>query len=161
MSLCPCGSRLDYSGCCGLYIEEANRPETPEALMRSRYTAYTKANIAYILKTMRGKPLIDFNESEARQWAEQVGWLDLKILESQYSPEQPSKGFVEFIARYHISGQIKSIHERSEFLLDDGQWYYIDSHPPLGKPAKTPRIAQNAPCFCGSSKKYKNCHGKK
>ncbi|MCE3044292.1 YchJ family protein [Legionella sp. 16cNR16C] len=162
MNFCPCGSQLDYTVCCGILIDQGGKPATPEALMRSRYTAYTKANIPYIVKTMKGKPLAHFNESDAKEWAEQADWLGLEVLEALFPCEKANQGFVEFVARYHQSGLIKSIHERSEFLLDEGQWYYIDGHPPHHtRPTKTQRMSQNTACFCGSLKKYKNCHGRK
>ena len=34
--------------CCGSYIEGEKKASTPEVLMRSRYTAYTKGEIEYI-----------------------------------------------------------------------------------------------------------------
>jgi SEC-C motif-containing protein len=99
-------------------------PKTPEALMRSRYSAYALANIDYIKKTMKGKPLAKFNESEAKAWAMTVKWLKLKIIKvSDTSPEQ---GFVEFIAKFIDHGQHLALHENSEFQLIDGQWFYVD-----------------------------------
>ena len=69
MSLCPCGSQHLYDSCCGLYLDKKQKPQTPEQLMRSRYTAYSVANIDYIKNTMQGNPLIGFNEQEAEKWA--------------------------------------------------------------------------------------------
>ena len=40
--LCPCGSGELYEKCCGVYHSGAAVPETPEQLMRSRYSAYVK-----------------------------------------------------------------------------------------------------------------------
>ena len=51
MPHCSCGSGRDYVTCCQPYVEGRAHPETPEALMRSRYTAYTMADIDYIEKT--------------------------------------------------------------------------------------------------------------
>ena len=66
---CSCGSNSTYLQCCGQFIDGLSLPITPEALMRSRYTAYTLADIAYIKKTMRGKATIGFDETEAGHWA--------------------------------------------------------------------------------------------
>lgn len=74
MTICPCGLQ-DYSDCCALYHTGERIPPTPEALMRSRYAAYALANIDYIKKTMRGKVLLGFNESNAKAWAESVKLL--------------------------------------------------------------------------------------
>ena len=49
-ALCPCGSGLTLAECCGPKI--AGEPAaTPEALMRSRYTAYALGDDAYVLAT--------------------------------------------------------------------------------------------------------------
>ncbi len=39
--LCPCGSNKPYTDCCARYVEGNKHAPTAEALMRSRYTAYT------------------------------------------------------------------------------------------------------------------------
>ena len=37
---CPCGG-ASYASCCSRYIDSATPAPTAEALMRSRYSAYT------------------------------------------------------------------------------------------------------------------------
>src|SRR5690606_37462745 len=47
---CPCGSGANYGDCCQpLHIGAAAR--SPEALMRSRYTAFVSRDSAYLLDT--------------------------------------------------------------------------------------------------------------
>jgi SEC-C motif-containing protein len=48
--LCPCQSEKSYKDCCKPFVDEQALPQTPEQLMRSRYTAYSQAHIAYIKK---------------------------------------------------------------------------------------------------------------
>lgn len=127
--------------------------------MRSRYTAYTQANMTYIKNTMTGQPLLGFNEQEVSQWAGKVDWLGLTVINSQGHPDNPDRGYVEFLANLRDGGKLQAIHERSEFLRQDGQWFYCAAHKPLyAKPHHKRVIARNAPCPCGSQKKYKNCH---
>ncbi|MBN9232020.1 MAG: preprotein translocase subunit SecA [Legionella sp. 40-6] len=154
MPLCPCGSLNAYQECCKRFIDSAMLPETPEQLMRSRYTAYTQGKIDYIQHTMKDKALIDFNPDEAKEWALSVHWMSLKIIDAPSAPE--SVGYVEFKASYRHQDTINYIHERSEFHKIDKQWYYVDGimNPPRHK---APR---NSPCPCGSGKKFKNCHDK-
>ena len=128
MSVCPCGSALGYLACCGQYIESKKFPETPEQLMRSRYSAYTLACIPYIKKTMRGKALLGFQAKEARGWAKRVVWLGLRVQNAYF--EHPDKGFVEFIARFREGVEEKSIHEISEFQRVKGGWFYVDGRSP-------------------------------
>ena len=50
---CPCGSPRSFDSCCGPFHSGGERnPPTAEALMRSRYTAYARADIDYIARTL-------------------------------------------------------------------------------------------------------------
>jgi len=157
MSLCPCGSQINYKQCCGVFIEKNQVPQTPEQLMRSRYSAYCQAKIDYIKNTMKGKALIGFNESETQQWAKSVAWTGLKVIQSYM--EAPETGFVEFSASFMENNQIKTIHELSEFHLEDNVWFYVDGKNAPSKVNKQ-KISRNSPCPCGSGRKFKNCHDK-
>ncbi|MDP1602594.1 MAG: YchJ family metal-binding protein [Legionella sp.] len=159
---CPCGSKLTYNHCCGLYIDQLKNAPTPEALMRSRFTAFTQANIGYIKDTMRSNALVGFDEQETEHWASRVRWIDLKIINTFPELLKEAQGFVEFIAAFDdVDGKRQAIHERSEFQLLDGKWYYTQGFIPA--PTKTSKkmpVPRNSPCPCGSQKKYKNCHGR-
>lgn len=126
MTVCPCGSQKIYSACCGLYIDNAVLPPTPEALMRSRYTAYSQANIDYIAQTMKGRAAQGFNISNALQWAQQVQWLRLEVIKVSPLTNSGKLGHVEFIAHFRLQGKAQRIHEVSEFHLENGRWYYVD-----------------------------------
>jgi len=158
MTLCPCGSTKTYEQCCGLYLDKNKVPETPEQLMRSRYTAYSLANISYIGQTMKGKALIGFDELETKKSVSKNTWLSLEVVQSYL--ENSDKGFVEFIASFLDRNQVKKIHELSEFHRINNKWFYVDgTHQPITKNSKQ-IISRNAPCSCGSGKKFKNCHEK-
>lgn len=118
---CPCGNGNRYETCCGPYIEGKVFPPTPEALMRSRYTAYTRANIDYIIKTMKPPASDGFNAVEAKAWARGVKWKKLEVIHTQYDEH---KGTVEFIAYYNRH----KLHEVSQFRCDDGVWFYVDGN---------------------------------
>ena len=153
---CTCGSQQDYTCCCGLYIEGNQIAPLPEALMRSRYTAYTQANISYIKNTMKGKPLIGFDEVAAKHWADTVNWVGLTIVNTSIPHDE--LGSVEFIAKFIEGEKLKSIHEISEFRCDHGVWYYIGGNL---QPTTNKGLSRNALCPCDSQKKFKNCHAKK
>lgn len=121
---CPCGSQLQYANCCGLYIKNKMNAPSPETLMRSRYTAYTQANIDYIEKTMMGPAAKNFNRESAKQWAETVKWQRLKVISAPKTIND--EGFVEFKAYYKVQGRSHVLHEISEFHKVDGQWFYVD-----------------------------------
>src|SRR5579864_6052266 len=152
MQPCPCGADADYAVCCGPFIDGSKLPETPEKLMRSRYTAYTQANIDYITKTMKGPAEDKFDADAAQSFAKRVEWQKLEVIETA---GDDSKGFVEFLAHFRMKGQRHVIHERSEFHFENDRWYYYDGVPPPVSPAKANHIGRNDPCLCGSGKKYK------
>lgn len=121
--LCPCGSKLFEDFCCMPFISGDMIPDTPEKLMRSRYTAYTYANIPYIINTMAERALIDFDQDEAFQWAKSVKWLKLEVIRSNIF--DGVSGLVEFKAYYRYKNKKHCLHEVSEFKLTDNAWIYV------------------------------------
>ncbi len=148
MKLCPCSSGKNFADCCEPFIRGDSLPETPEKLMRSRYTAYSLANMDYIARTMQGVPLENFDKENAEKWAKSVEWQKLKVLNASV---EPPHGFVEFMVYYSDNGKNQILHEKSEFLLVNDRWYYVDG--------ETPKIGRNDLCPCGSQKKFKKCCG--
>lgn len=156
---CVCGATRSYADCCGLFIETGRAAPTPEALMRSRYTAFTQSNIAYLIATMRGAASQGFNEAETREWASHVKWHKLEVLGTRVSGND---GTVEFKAYFTHHHQLQLMHEISQFKLIDGCWYYVDGQSQYEDNATstTRKIGRNDPCSCGSNIKYKKCCGK-
>lgn len=155
MSFCPCGSQNPYDQCCGLYLDQKHNPQTPEQLMRSRYTAYSQGNSDYIKNTMKGKALIGFDEAAKKELNQGITWLSLQVIESSIT--HPNLGYVRFSARYLENNQIKIIEELSEFHKENEIWYYVDGVMPPR--VKEPKVGRNNACPCGSGKKFKRCHG--
>lgn len=148
MQHCPCGTGKYYQECCGVFIEGQQKPSTPEALMRSRYTAYTQANTDYLLKTMKSPAKDRFDAELSANWAKRVQWIRLEV---KAASMEDTQGVVEFIAYFKEKGKLGTIHERSNFRFEDGAWYYVDGkHLSLN-------INRNDLCPCGSGKKYKKC----
>lgn len=152
---CPCGSEKLYSACCGPYIEGKQAAPTPETLMRSRYSAFTLAEVDYIANTMRGPVAAQFEAEGTRKWTQQVTWLGLQVNKAPPVLDNHTQGFVEFTIRYRFQGKIETIHENSEFEYENGRWYYVDGHTPQRD--KAVKIGRNDPCPCGSGKKFKKC----
>ncbi len=135
---CPCESGRTYFECCGPFHafiragaaaavppdaahSEAVHAATPEALMRSRYSAYVLGLIDYLLATWH--PSTTPGELELSP----VKWLGLEVREHEQSGDA---GVVEFVARYrsydHAGGRAERLHEISRFVRSEGRWYYID-----------------------------------
>lgn len=126
-TLCPCGTGKQYPACCGRYIDDLELPATAEALMRSRYSAYTQANIPYIQQTMRGLAAEGFDALAAESWAKTAKWRRLQVLRSFADSQHNEIAYVSFTAYYIWQGKPQSLHETSEFRLIDGRWYYTCS----------------------------------
>lgn len=124
MNPCFCGSQKSSLECCSEYIGRNRPAPTPEKLMRSRYTAFVLGQLDYIEKTMKGPALENFNRLETKRWLSCVKWLELKIYNSEFS--FGTRAYVEFEAFFIENQRITSIHEKSEFLFENGHWFYVN-----------------------------------
>ncbi|TPV59808.1 hypothetical protein FJ444_06500 [Aestuariibacter sp. GS-14] len=148
---CFCCSGQSYEHCCKPYHMGTHHAPTPEALMRSRYSAYCLQNWPYILNTYAEKTRSTLTEAMLAEHADEQTWLHLTIhARDGLGPEQ-----VDFSAYYAISKQCYVLHETSDFIKENGCWRYVTGllHQDTGKLS----TGRNDPCFCNSGKKYKQC----
>ena len=153
---CLCGSNLAYGECCQLFHSGEKIPTTAEALMRSRYTAYALRDGAYLQATWdvtKRPERIDFSR-------ENIEWLRLEITETKKGGANDSKGLVTFKAYYRHDGEEHVMNEISRFTKHEGRWFYLDGViKSIGKVGQQTNLGKNAPCACGSGKKFKRCCG--
>jgi len=118
---CPCGSNGSYDDCCGRYLDAGESPPTAEALMRSRYTAYTLMREPYLLASWypATRPA-----SLALGQGPAVNWLGLEV--KRHEQPDSEHAIVEFVARYKIGGRAHRLHETSRFVREDDRWFYVD-----------------------------------
>ncbi len=161
METCPCGSGTNYDQCCEPLINGKTEAQTAEALMRSRYCAYVKAEIDHIFNTTHKDQRGQFNHKESEAWARKTDWHSLEICRTEAGDDGDQTGLVEFIARYRNKGKLAHHHEVAEFKREDGKWYFYDGHAPTYEQVvrKGTKTGRNDPCPCGSGKKYKKCCG--
>lgn len=158
--LCPCGSGKPFDQCCGPILAGAPAA-TPEALMRSRYTAYAKRNYIHLRRSLSAEQQADFSEQDARQWAESSEWLGLDVTATEGGAETDQEGTVDFVARFRTAGEERKHVEKARFTREDGRWVYAGMIVPKAEPVRreSPKVGRNDPCPCGSGKKYKKCCG--
>jgi SEC-C motif domain protein len=134
---CPCGG-ASFAACCGPYIAGDAVPQSAEALMRSRYTAYTQGNEAYLRATWHRTTVPKetiVQENEPLQWLglEVKSALRLRQRKAEL-PENQDADTVEFVARYKINGRAHRLHEVSRFVREDAdgvaRWFYLDGSFP-------------------------------
>jgi SEC-C motif-containing protein len=134
---------MPEAACCGRY-HRGERAPTAVALMRSRYTAYVRGEIDYLVDTEAG------------------GERDVAgVVEFIARGVTAGRGFVQ---------RERSRFRR----VDGAWFYVDDRGSPAGgsaagggrglidgnAPARSGRaVGRNEPCPCGSGKKYKRCHG--
>jgi SEC-C motif-containing protein len=107
--------------------------------MRSRYTAYVRGAIDYLIATQDVSTRATIDVAAVRTWSRETRWQGLEIVTSE---ERGDEGIVEFVAR-----------GVTRFRRSEGRWYYVDGVVEL------PKAGRNDPCPCGSGMKYKRCHG--
>jgi SEC-C motif-containing protein len=118
-----------YADCCGHWHDALLRGEyapTPEALMRSRYSAYALAQgrgaappgmTEYLMKTWHPSTVPGDLELGP------MNWTGLDILQHE---ARGDAGVVEFVAHHKINGRAGQLHEVSRFVREAGAWLYVD-----------------------------------
>ncbi|CBG88532.1 YchJ family protein [Citrobacter rodentium] len=148
--LCPCGSAVEYSLCCHRYVSGEQVAPDPSHLMRSRYCAFVMKDADYLIRTWHPAcQAAAFRDDIVAGFAS-TEWLGLTLFEHIRS-EDDKTGYVSFVARYREHGKTGAIIERSRFIKENGEWYYIDG--------TRPQFGRNDACPCGSGKKFKKCCG--
>lgn len=121
--------------------------------MRSRYTAFCQGNIDYLIATHHPTQRRIDDRMTLRQSIQTTTWLGLTIVAAEQGQPKDDVGTVEFVAVFQTDG-VQQLHERSQFVKQNGRWFYLRGEilPPW-----VPK--RNEPCWCGSGKKFKQCHG--
>ncbi len=117
---CPCGSETEFKACCGPYLAGGLAP-TALALMRSRYTAYSRGDIAYLMRTWHpgfAPAGLDLNPVTV--------WTRLRILGTTAGGPDEMVGTVHFRAHYREGTERGAQEENSRFSKVDGAWLYED-----------------------------------
>jgi SEC-C motif-containing protein len=138
-SACPCGGRA-FADCCAPFLAGAQLPASAEALMRSRYTAYTLRDEAYLRATWhpdtRPAPRL-FDADEGLTWLGLEVKSDLRLrkrkqahADAEKSDAGAESATVEFVARYKVGGRAHRLHEVSRFVREQGRWLYVDGSFP-------------------------------
>ncbi|MBL4940818.1 MAG: SecC motif-containing protein [Colwellia sp.] len=175
-NLCFCGSTQRFSCCCQLLIEQKAFPQTPEQLMRSRFSAYVVGNSPYIYATYAKSSQASQSLKEIDDWSNSCTWIALHIhsgsdIAQIDSPEQ----FVEFSAFYVANNTLCELRENSRFIVEinttnenqNPHWCYLDGD--IIKHSELAQITRKELCPCNNyptawtikkKKKFKQCCGR-
>jgi len=159
MTPCPCGSARGLDDCCGPIIAGTPAP-TAEALMRSRYSAYTLGKFDYLADTLAPELRGDFDVDEAAASFENTRWEGLEVRAVTAGAAGDRTGTVEFMARFRLGNERRMHHEMASFRREGEAWVFDGGEMnPKGPPRQVVKVGRNEPCPCGSGKKFKKCCG--
>lgn len=146
-SPCPCGSPHSYAACCQP-LHQGQPATSAEALMRSRYSAYTLGLVDYLIATTLPAQQSGLDSAAIAEWSRSSQWLGLEVAQAV---EQGDQAEVQFVARWaDASGVAQAHREHSAFVRKQQRWYFID-------PGVALNHGRNEPCPCGSGRKFKQC----
>ncbi|MEM7141158.1 MAG: YchJ family metal-binding protein, partial [Actinomycetota bacterium] len=103
---CPCGSP-SFVACCGPILAGADAP-TAEALMRSRYTAFSRSDAAYLAHSWAPEQRPATIHLDRRR-----EWTGLEIVDVVAGRQLDATGIVEFVASYRDADGPGAMRERS------------------------------------------------
>lgn len=119
--------------------------------MRSRYAAFAKKLSDYLIKTRHPDKRHLDSPLQLEESFRSTRWLGLTVLSKENGEATDSSGYVSFAARYEDQQGENTLYERSLFRKEGDQWRYVEGDFNIGR---------NDPCWCGSGKKFKKCHGR-
>ena len=125
MTPCPCGSGRTHEACCGVLhaafaAGQGLTAPTPEALMRSRYSAFVLDLRPYLLATWHPST----RPAELEPPEPGLKWLGLDV--KRAAMQDADHGTVEFVARSKLGGRAHRLQETSRFVRENGEWFYLD-----------------------------------
>jgi SEC-C motif domain protein len=126
-SSCPCHSGVPYGDCCQPFHKGEREAPTPEALMRSRYSAYATGQVDYLMRTLHPdheerKLPDDVIRSMIQSTCRTYRYTGLHIEEAS---SEGDRGSVAFVAKVFEKGVDRSFREVSIFGRSDGGWRYL------------------------------------
>lgn len=151
-----------YSECCQPYHTGIKNAQDAETLMRSRYSAFVKQNVAYIIETTLPAQQSLLDKQAIEIWAKETDWAGLEVVAhipkiSKRHSQVTFKAYYRVIQNMQLA--IDAHQERSTFVkakstpsAQDKRWYFLD-------PTVELRVTQKQPCICGSGEKFKRCCG--
>ncbi len=123
---CPCGSTQPYTLCCEQLLVGEKPAPTAEALMRSRYTAFSLGAIDYLIDTTAPEMRRPDDAAVLNEQTKATVWKGLQVLSTQAGSSEDTTGVVEFEAEFTAGDESGVLHETSRFRREAEQWFYVD-----------------------------------
>ena len=85
--LCHCGSDKNFAVCCQPLLTGNEHAQTPEELMRSRYSAFCEGNADYLIRTRHASKRDQDDRNRIEQTIQETEWLGLRVVMSSQEAE--------------------------------------------------------------------------
>jgi SEC-C motif-containing protein len=124
---CYCCSGKKFESCCEPFLNGNAKPPTAETLMRSRFAAYVRAEVDYLVRSTHPSTRSLYAPQDLMRWATSNRWEKLEIISCLDGTRKDKTGTVEFKAYYvDRHGQSQTHHEISQFRKELGKWFYVE-----------------------------------
>lgn len=123
---CPCTSKSTFDKCCEPYLTGRKVPETAEALMRSRFSAYAMRKVDYLIATTCEEERSKLDREELESYCRTISCISLKITQTEAGGPGDETGTVLFYASLQANGKRMLHRELSRFIRENGRWVYVD-----------------------------------
>jgi len=153
--ICYCGNSTPFAECCEPLLHGTQVATHAAQLMRSRYSAFATDAFDYLVQTHHPSQRTANERIQLEAQARTLQWLALQLCDTSDGNAGQQKGEVEFKAFFSSTGKPRCLHERSRFVCENGQWFYLDA---VFCHDERVDIGRNDACFCGSKRKFKQCH---
>lgn len=115
-------------------------PATALELMRSRFEAYRSGDQDWLLRSWHPS-----TRPERFDLSDNPRWRGLQIVDVEAGGVEDDRGIVEFRASYLVPpgrgaerAEVAVLHERSRFVRERGQWFYLDGEIDPGSDGSRP-----------------------
>jgi len=155
--ICYCGNAAPFAECCEPLLRGEQVATHAAQLMRSRYSAFATDAFDYLVRTHHPSQRAANERTQLTAQAGTLQWLALQLCDESHGNAGQQEGEVEFKAFFRSTDKLGCLHERSRFVCENGQWFYLDAV--FCRDGRVD-IGRNDACFCGSTRKFKQCHGR-
>lgn len=89
--------------------------------MRSRYSAYARADTDYLFRTWHPRTRPDEISPDPG-----IVWVGLEVVDVDAGGADDDCGEVEFVAHFELAARAETLRERSRFERRAGRWFYVE-----------------------------------
>ena len=155
---CPCNSGLPFAECCEPILADIRLAHTPGQVVQARFTAMAAGDMDFFRKSIVRRFRNRFREDDIRAVSRRLRFRAIRITREEIIGVLRRQAIVQSRVTCGKGSKLSTHAERTYLQRETGAWRvtHVDlvtaTPPPAGR-------SRNAPCACGSGRKYKRCCG--